>query len=75
MGAASNDVRGGGGGSMSAFRCACSGMLSRGAGRAVAVASALLIAVTTVTGVLPAGPAPAARADDITASQDTLRTN
>src|SRR5579859_4779270 len=48
--------------------------LSRTAGRPVAAASVLVAALTTVTGVLPAGPGPAARADDVTASQDPLRT-
>jgi hypothetical protein len=59
---------------MSAIQRARVSLLSRGPGRAVAAASALLAAVTMATGASPAGPAATARADEVTASQDALRT-
>jgi hypothetical protein len=59
---------------MPRFKRRSGSLLSRAVTRVVAATSVVVAASATLSGALPGGPGATARADDVTASQDALRT-
>jgi hypothetical protein len=59
---------------MPRFKPGSGSLLSRAATRLAAATSVVVTASATLSGALPVGPAATVRADDVTASQDALRT-